>query len=77
MGVFGYKVSEIRRAVVSVLGFAIILITSLGSEFGEWFSNDTALTINSVVGFLTAVSVYLVKNEKTIDALDGVNVHRR
>ena len=75
MSIAGYKLSQIRKTVVAVIGVVVIIANSFLAEFANYLSEDVASWVTAGVGLVTAVSVFLVKNAPVIDAIDGTPAH--
>jgi len=65
-----YRVSEVRKFVVAAIGAAVLLANSALSTFTDYLSPQWSALITTTVGFVTAVSVFLVRNAPIIDAID-------
>ena len=65
-----YRVSEVRKFVVAAIGAAVLLANSALSTFTDYLPPQWSAFIASAVGFVTAVSVFLVRNAPIIDAID-------
>lgn len=67
MTIAGYKPSQIRKAIIAVIGAVVIIANSVLAEFAEYIPQEAAAWVTSAVAFVTAVSVFLVKNATIID----------
>jgi hypothetical protein len=63
------SISEYRKAVVAGIGTGLVLVNSALTEFANWIPAEASVVVTGVLGFATAVSVYLTKNAETIDGL--------
>lgn len=61
------SVARVRKAVVAGIGVGVMLANSALAEFAHYIPEDASKWVNVAVGFVTAVSVYLVKNADVID----------
>lgn len=61
-----YKPSQVRKAIVAVVGALLMAAV----QFGPFIPDSAQPTVTTVVAFLTAVSVFLVRNAGLIDAGD-------
>jgi hypothetical protein len=66
-----YKPSQVRKTVVATIGILIILANSALTEFAAYLPNGASVAVTAVVGFVTAVSVFLTKNAPLIDSADN------
>lgn len=72
MKIAGHSIPEIRKAIVAFIGVAVLLVNQVLVTFADQISPGVGATIAGVVGFVTLVSVYLVRNGEVIDDLsDG------
>lgn len=69
-----YKPSQIRKAAVAAAGAVVLLANSLVNEFTTYLPTTWSAAVNVGVGFITAVSVFLVKNAPLIDAADDFDL---
>ena len=65
-----YKPSQIRKTIVASCGAIGILGTQAVAAFTPWLSQDLAAAATSVIGIITTIGVFLVKNAKLIDSAD-------
>lgn len=72
MKIAGHSIPEIRKSIVAFIGLAVLLVNQVLVTFADQISPGVGATISGVVGFVTLVSVYLVRNGAAIDDLsDG------
>lgn len=72
MKIAGHSIPEIRKAIVAFIGVAVLLVNQVLVTFADQISPGVGAAIAGVVGFVTLVSVYLVRNGEVIDDLsDG------
>lgn len=67
-----YKPSQIRKAIVAGCGAVSILGTQAVAEFTQWLSAEFAATATSIIGIITTLGVYLVRNAPLIDSADDL-----
>lgn len=67
-----YKPSQIRKAIVAACGAVGILGTQAVSTFTQWLSVESAATATSIIGLITTLGVYLVRNAPLIDSADDL-----
>lgn len=68
-----YSIAQIRKTVVAVIGTIVILANSALTEFANYLPNGASVAVTAVVGFITAVSVFLTKNAPLIDNIPTVD----
>lgn len=61
------SIAQARKAVVAAAGATVTLATSALTEFSSFIPDTAAHWTTVGVAFVTAVSVYLVKNAEVID----------
>lgn len=66
-----YTIPEIRKFLVAAAGAVALLATSFLEEFSGLIPADWEKPITWVIGFATALGVFLTKNAARIDKLDG------
>lgn len=71
MTLFGYKPSQIRKALIAVLGAVVMILTQVLTSAVDVLPTSWAAWITTVVAACTAAGVFLVRNAKAIDGLDG------
>ncbi|QFP96993.1 membrane protein [Gordonia phage Thimann] len=74
MTIAGYKPSEIRKFIVAAIGAITILIVEVLDQFADFIPANVAGWITTGVAFATTVAVFLTKNAKVIDVLDGEQI---
>ncbi|QDH93360.1 membrane protein [Gordonia phage Sekhmet] len=74
MSIAGYKPSQIRKFIVGVVGALTILLVEVLDQFAEFIPADVAGWITTGLAFATATAVFLTKNAKVIDVLDGEQI---
>lgn len=67
-----YTPSQIRKTLVAGIGTGILLANSAVAEFTTYLTTQVSVTVTAVVGFATAVSVFLTKNAPIIDGADNL-----
>ncbi len=66
MKIFGYELKALKKAVVALIGAALMVAVTVAGAFTE-LAPGVATAANSVVGVLTVVSVFIAKNEDLFD----------
>ena len=71
MTLFGYKPSQIRKALVALLGLVVLVLAQVLSLVVDVIPAQWAAWITIVVGACTTAGVFLAKNAPLIDSFDG------
>ena len=71
MTLFGYKPSQIRKALVAVLGAVVMILTQVLASTTGVLPASWAAWITTVAATCTAAGVFLAKNAPLIDSLDS------
>lgn len=66
MKLFGYDLKAVKKAVVALLGAALMVAVTVAGALSD-VAPGLAIAANSIVGVLTAVSVFIARNEDLID----------
>lgn len=66
-----YTVRQIRKFLIAASGALGLLLTSFLEDFVGIIPEDWANPINWVIGALTAVGVFLIRNADLIDNAPG------
>ena len=64
-----YSIPQVRKAVVAWVGAALILLNSALEVFADYLPANASHWVSVVIGVVTAVSVFLVRNAQVIDSL--------
>lgn len=70
MTLFGYKPSQIRKALVALLGLVALVLTQALSVGADVIPAEWAAWASVVVGASTTIGVFLAKNAPAIDGFD-------
>lgn len=70
MKLFGYKPSQIRKALVAALGAVVLILTQILTTGADVIPTSWGAWISTAIPVATAAGVYLARNATMIDSLD-------